>query len=370
MPLTVPCTGCPTKLSAPESAAGKQIRCPKCKAVVTVPALVAAEEVPVVEAKVAPPPAPAPAPKSKTDTTIVCCIVCNTMIAVLAKVKVVHCPKCGFANPAPGRLFEGDEGDEDERPRKKRSRRDEAEDADDERPRKKKRRPVYDDDEDEEDERPRRRKRKPVGSGSGGGRVIFMVCGLLLLFGLCGGGAYFLIGKGGGVFAKKTPVPPGWKEYSYPNDGFKAYFPSAPEALVNQNNPMRFGPAPVGAGFGGAPEFVEVESVSVYTCGDALFGGQPGGVSVTITVQKFRNGVPRSLRDNVGKISNAKFGNMQSRRIRWLGYDAGELVLGNTVMRVVYTDNAQITVQLAGPNGTRATPEVENGFFDNFQLTK
>lgn len=368
MSLVVPCTGCPAKLSAPESAAGKQIRCPKCKAVVTVPALVPAEEVPVVDAKVAaPPPAPAPAPKPKTDTTIVCCVVCNTMIAVLAKVKVVHCPKCGFANPAPGRLGEADEGDEDDRPRKKKSRRDEEDDERD-RPRKKKRRPVEDDD--DEDERPRRRRRKPVGSGGGGGRVVFLVCGLLLLFGLCGGGLYFLTTKGGGVFAKKTPVPPGWKEYSYPQDGFKAYFPSAPETLVNNHNPMRFGVPPAGAGFGGAPELAEVESVSVYTCGDALFGGQPGGVSVTVTVQRFRNGVPRSLRDNVGKVSNAKFGNMQSRRIRWLGYDAGELVVGNLVMRVVYTDSAQITVQLAGPNGARVTPEEENGFFDNFQLLK
>ncbi|WP_204249678.1 hypothetical protein [Gemmata sp. SH-PL17] len=54
--------GCPAKLSAPETAAGKQIRCPKCGAVATVPALVQAEEVPVVDGTLAPPP-PKPRPK-------------------------------------------------------------------------------------------------------------------------------------------------------------------------------------------------------------------------------------------------------------------------------------------------------------------
>ncbi|HEY1186521.1 MAG TPA: hypothetical protein VGE74_02640, partial [Gemmata sp.] len=67
MSLVVPCTGCPAKLSAPESAAGKQLRCPKCKAVVPVPAFVPAEEVPVVEATIAAVPRKAVRPASVNE---------------------------------------------------------------------------------------------------------------------------------------------------------------------------------------------------------------------------------------------------------------------------------------------------------------
>lgn len=43
MPIVVTCPSCPTKLSAPDGAAGKQVRCPKCGAAAPVPALIAAE---------------------------------------------------------------------------------------------------------------------------------------------------------------------------------------------------------------------------------------------------------------------------------------------------------------------------------------
>lgn len=361
MSLVVPCTGCPAKLSAPESAAGKQIRCPKCKAVVTVPALVPAEEVPVVDAKVtAPPPAPAAAPKPKTDTTIVCCVVCNTMVAVLAKVKVVHCPKCGFANPAPGRLVEPEEGDEDDRPRKKR-RRDDEDDERDERPRKKRRRPVYDGDDDEEDDRPRRRRRKPAGSG-GGGRVVFMVCGVLLLFGLCGGGLYLLFSKGGG-FAKKPP-PAGWKEYSYPQSGFKAHFPSEPSV---------FG-ANVQGGFGGGvmPGGIEVpqlESMHSYTAGGG-FAGRGGGPIVSVEVNRYSTPIPRASRDLMTRNGNNRFAGGNVKRVRWLGGDAAEVETGGSVLRLLVLEKVVVLAQITGPNGVRPTPEEVDGFFDNFELTK
>src|SRR5262245_59823562 len=59
MSLTVPCP-CGTKLLAPDSAVGQRFRCPKCGELVTVPTLLPAEEVAVVEATVLPPPAPLP----------------------------------------------------------------------------------------------------------------------------------------------------------------------------------------------------------------------------------------------------------------------------------------------------------------------
>ena len=58
MPILVVCPACGARLNAPDSAAGKHVRCPKagCGTLVPVPTLLPAEE--VVEAvPVAPPPA-------------------------------------------------------------------------------------------------------------------------------------------------------------------------------------------------------------------------------------------------------------------------------------------------------------------------
>src|SRR5436190_213733 len=101
MPIVVTCPGCPTKLSAPDTAAGKHVRCPKCQAAVPVPAPLPEE--PVVDAKVtSPPKKPKPA---AVETSITCCVVCNTMIALIGKSKdgMAHCLNCGFANPVRNR---------------------------------------------------------------------------------------------------------------------------------------------------------------------------------------------------------------------------------------------------------------------------
>jgi hypothetical protein len=52
MPIIVACPKCAAKLSAPDNAAGKQVRCPKpgCGATADVPAFLPAEEVAVVDA--------------------------------------------------------------------------------------------------------------------------------------------------------------------------------------------------------------------------------------------------------------------------------------------------------------------------------
>jgi hypothetical protein len=38
--------------------------------------------------------------------------------------------------------------------------------------------------------------------------------------------------------------------------------------------------------------------------------------------------------------------------------------------RVVFTDRHAIVAAIAGPHGSRARPEEEAGFFDNFELTR
>src|SRR3954469_3996928 len=96
MPIVVSCPGCPTKLSAPDTAAGKQVRCPKCGAAAPVPDLIPSEQ--IVDATPAPKAKPKPA---AVETSITCCVVCNAMICLIGKSKdgMAHCPNCGFANP-------------------------------------------------------------------------------------------------------------------------------------------------------------------------------------------------------------------------------------------------------------------------------
>ncbi|AWM40794.1 hypothetical protein GobsT_06590 [Gemmata obscuriglobus] len=354
MSLVVPCPGCPAQLSAPESAAGKQIRCPKCKAVATVPAFLPVEEVPVVEAKVA-----APVPKPKVQTTISCCVVCNTMVAVLAKVKVVHCPKCGFANPVRGWT---DDGDEDEAPRRQVARRNEGDE--DDRPRKKKRR--ADDDDYEDDDRPRRRRRRSVSRGGGSGRVVALVVGGLVLLGGLALGGYLLVGPGG-VLAARAPVPPGWKQYDYPQSGFRAAFPGEP-TVFGANVPGGFGGGPLPGG----GEIPQLESMFSYrTGGLGAFGvrGQ-SGTQVIVEVHRYRTSIPRASRDLMTRTGYGRFTGGSSNRVRWLGSSAFEMVMGGTLVRMVVLEKAVIVVQISGPNGVRARPEEENGFFDNFELTQ
>ena len=70
MPVIVPCPKCGTPLTAPDSAAGKRIRCPRpgCGAITLVPEFITAEAVEVVESTVVSPPAkPQPVDKSDSD---------------------------------------------------------------------------------------------------------------------------------------------------------------------------------------------------------------------------------------------------------------------------------------------------------------
>lgn len=324
MSLVVPCPGCPAQLSAPESAAGKQIRCPKCKAVVAVPAFIPAEVVPVVDAAVSAPP-PAPKPKPKPAVT--------------------------------------DDEDDEDAPRKKTSRRDDEDDED--RPRKKKRR-AYDDDEDddEEDERPRKKKKRKAASGGGGARVAVLVLGGLILLGGIGFGIYLLVGSGG-VFARRAPVPAGWKQYNYPQSGFRAAFPSEP-AVFGANVQGGFG----GGALPGGVEIPQIESMFSYTTGAGGFGARAGGVNVSVEVNRYSTAIPRSSRDLMTRNGNPRFAGGGLKRVRWLGGDAAEIATGGTLMRMVVLEKAVIVVQITGPNGSRAKPEEENGFFDNFELIK
>src|ERR1700736_5830482 len=70
MPIDVQCSGCSTMLRAPDTAAGKKVKCPKCEAVIAVPA---AADNGLAVSSAPPPPEPmamakaAPAPSRRRE---------------------------------------------------------------------------------------------------------------------------------------------------------------------------------------------------------------------------------------------------------------------------------------------------------------
>jgi hypothetical protein len=175
MPIAIVCPGCSAKLNAPDSAAGKKIKCPKCQAVCSVPA-------PAAQFEVVEEPAPKPTPKAAKPT---------------AKAAVSD--------------------EEDDRPRGKK-----AEDED--RPRDRKR--AADDD---KDDRPRKRKGTRDEEKAGGSKKL-LIGGLLAVLLAGGGFAAYWFGfrdkSGGGGDTVSTE---NWETYTSPGNVFKASFPGKPE---------------------------------------------------------------------------------------------------------------------------------------------
>ena len=161
MPIPVTCPGCSAKMKAPDGAAGKKIKCPKCQEAITVPAAEELDDFEVVEDAPAKKPAPA---------------------AAKPKVKAVA---------------EDDDEDEDEKPKKKKKPAKAVEEDDDEeedeKPKKKKAKAAADDDE-EEEEKPKKKKKKKKRSseddddedGVSMTRNIIMGVVLIILIGVAG----------------------------------------------------------------------------------------------------------------------------------------------------------------------------------------
>lgn len=160
MPIPVVCSKCSAKLNAPDNAAGKRVKCPRCQTAMVVPELLAAEMEPQFEVvDDAPPPAKKLPAKPK----------------VVAQVEL---------------------DDDDDRPRKKR-------------------RPV--DDEDDDDDRPRKKRKKSDEGGVSTTRNVVMGVLLVVLLGVAGYVFYDRSQKKetdeGGSSSKKDPevkpvIPP------------------------------------------------------------------------------------------------------------------------------------------------------------------
>jgi hypothetical protein len=180
MPISVQCPGCSAKLNAPDAAAGKRVKCPKCQTAVPIPAAD-----PIEAAEVVDDPSPPPARRK---------------------------PEPGDEPDGRPEKKSSQWEDDDDRPKRK-SRRDD-DDGEDDRPKKRSRR----DDGDDED-RPRSRRQRATARS---GQSQMNVCGLLGLIlgipsiivnfvpccgwipGIIGGLASLILGIIGLVLAKKS----------------------------------------------------------------------------------------------------------------------------------------------------------------------
>ena len=148
MPILVVCAECKARLNAPDAAAGKTLKCPKCQSALVVPAVAAAPEFEVVDEEPAPAKKPAAAPPAKKKIVV-------------------------------------EDDDDDDRPKAKKQRDDDGDD----RPRARKRSRDDDDDEDEDGDRPRKKKgkgKKKAAAGMSPAVIAAIVGGVLVV----GGGAF------------------------------------------------------------------------------------------------------------------------------------------------------------------------------------
>jgi hypothetical protein len=308
MAMIVPCPKCGARLSAPDDAAGKKLRCPKpgCGALAEVPLYVAAEEVAVVDAVAVTPMRP-----------------------------------------------EAEE--EDDQPRKK-PRRDEEDDETDGQSRKRRRR----DDDDYEWEHTRRKRRK---SGLGAGAVTAIVLGGLVLVAGAGLGIYALVGGAdGGLFgAKKSPPPAGWTEYTYASDGFKAYFPSRPAATS----------APAGFGAFGGVSGLSIPGVAVPQSVTFYLPGEIGaGTHVVVIVLKYTAApAPTAQRRLIdGFLNQNNRAQHDVTTVRWLGVDAVQSESRLGLARMAFVGSTLYIAEISSGQNGRAAGAEESGFFDHFEL--
>ncbi|MCI0705273.1 MAG: hypothetical protein L0241_29795 [Planctomycetia bacterium] len=351
MPISVVCPGCKSKLSAPDAAAGKRVKCPKpgCGSIIAVPAFVAVEEAEAQE----PPPPPPPKPKVKA-------------IAVPFDFDQGQQPKSAQKKPAAMDL--DDDEQEDEPKPKKKVRAVVEDDDDDERPTKKKKR--RDEDDDDDDDRPTKKKKKGKKKAAGISPVLIVgiAVGALLVLGGVGYGVYALAIKkkddtantGGGGTPAKAAVPTGWVEHTSEKDKFKAYFPKQP--LIGPDAPP--------GGFPGA----KPKSVTAYAV-----GGPADDFRIILFVAQMQSGATPADIESVAEVFNQGWrgaANSKEGTATWASRPAKEFVVekknikgpsSGILVRQMSTDAAVYGVAIFNRNGP-VPSDVINGFFDNFEL--
>lgn len=210
MPISVLCPSCDAPVNAPDSAAGKRAKCPKCQELMILPG--GAE--PEADEALASKRKPRVEVEDEEDR-----------------------PR------KPSRRRDDDDEEDDEPPKRKSSRRVVAEDdGDDERPTRKSRR--RDDDEDDDDERPRRKGKSKKKAGPPMGAMIGVGVVLLLLI---AGGLYFAFSGGGGSGGGGGGAKVNWVAFNDPEGAFAASFPESapiPETLESLSQRLGNGQMP------------------------------------------------------------------------------------------------------------------------------
>lgn len=388
MPIPVVCGNCQTRLNAPDAAAGRKVKCPKCQTVMPVPAAADAAPPP-------PPPPPAaggspfdfggessPPPPPRREGG-------GSRPPRPAPEPESPAPPAGgggafdfgaaVASGGGGR----ERGEREDRPRRRRDE-DDAPPADrGDRPRRPRPR---DDDPDASDDRPRGR-RPDGGEKKKSMLPMLLLGGGLLLLVCCGGGGvagYFALGKikeaaekkkaeldelekriadekkkreGGAPSAKATP-PAGWKSFTATDGSFKAYFPADP--MESDGVPL---PPPLG-------------KKGIPAARGKMYVASSDDMIVLATVFKFQSSFPAAERDKAldrmirldGSTKGAK---VDVKDADWLGQKGKELMTRmpgeaavNVTRYVVVGDTGYVgMIQYKGAR----KEELEKGFFDTLE---
>ncbi len=268
MPIVVACP-CGTKLRAPDAAAGKRVKCPKCGTPLSVPAAADFEEV-----EDAPPPVASPAKKKPTPVD-----------ADDDAPRPAKKPPVVAARAKPARV----EADDADTPKTKRRR-----DEDEEPPKTKRRR------DDDEDDTPKKGKGKPAKAKSKLPLILGVVIGGVVLLGLAGvvvgiilssnGQASAATNQGTGTRVVVNPIP---NPPNPPNGGNpRPTTPAPPTPLPSLPDPVI---PPGWSEFKG-------EGFSVAVPDSAGFGQDKSG-GTNVRVRTYRNGHAGPGRPNTAPVS-------------------------------------------------------------------
>ena len=322
MPILVVCPRCGAKLNAPDSGAGKHVRCPKegCGTIVPIPGLLPAEEVVEAVAVAAPPP---------------------RVVRVAAEIE------------------EDDVEVIEDEPAKPRPRR----------------KPRYADDDDYDFDHPRRTRRKTrihpaiivgvlVGSVLtlvGGGYAIYRV--------LSEKSTSSTASTSGGPNEPRHSGLAGWQEFSYPDAGFRASFPQAPQLVPGSQPPIPLRGYESGTG----------SKINNWGSGDRK--------AIYVVSLRFRGGFSppdfmsaiATLRQSATNKGDTRVS--EPRTVNWGGEQAVEVTLdeltartggrgGRMILRYTTLGSRAFIATIGGSPATSIRPEEVQGFFDSFAFNQ
>jgi Zn-finger nucleic acid-binding protein len=223
MPISVLCPSCDAPVNAPDSAAGKRAKCPKCQGIMILPG--GAEEIEVVDE-----PAPRKKPRVQVDEEDGDERPRRRNRRDEDDEAEEESPKRKSSRRVVADADDEDDEAEEETPKRKSSRRVVADEDDaDERPSRKSRRRDDDEEDEEDDDRPRKKgkgkpKKKagpPMALLIGGGLAVLLLVAGGLYFAFSGGGGSGGGAKGGGGGAKGI----NWVPFDAPDGSFATAFP-------------------------------------------------------------------------------------------------------------------------------------------------